>query len=243
MCIQLTCTHGYLYAFVFIKVCVDCADTHISYWYNLDMSNTWHIFYILIYTVIFIATIFFTFPRQHRFQKSNAKCNTKIYPVLCFSLNRNCAQPINLYRTAEEPEVDWWLWFDCDTFFMNMTATWFKPGNCIRVGREVCSEVRINFTLWRVKYVSIIGGYCTAARMCQDCQWTLRVAFLLTFVQQFCNIVSTLDFWMLPMVLVLHRCVFWNLLLRWPFQQWKQRNIQLSSQRSGQRWVVESTKV
>ena len=30
-------------------------------------------------------------------------------------------------------------------------------------------------------------------RMCQDCQWTLRVAFLLTFVQQFCNIVSTLD--------------------------------------------------
>lgn len=157
MCIQLTCTHGYLYAFVFIKVCVDCADTHISYWYNLDMSNTWHIFYILIYTVIFIATIFFTFPRQHRFQKSNAKCNTKIYPVLCFSLNRNCAQPINLYRTAEEPEVDWWLWFDCDTFFMNMTATWFKPGNCIRVGREVCSEVRINFTLWRVKYVSIIG--------------------------------------------------------------------------------------
>ena len=47
MCIQLTCTHGYLYAFVFIKVCVDCADTHISYWYNLDMSNTWHIFYIL----------------------------------------------------------------------------------------------------------------------------------------------------------------------------------------------------
>ncbi|CAE8662326.1 unnamed protein product, partial [Polarella glacialis] len=23
----------------------------------------------------------------------------------------------------EEPEVDWWLWFDCDTFFMNMTVT------------------------------------------------------------------------------------------------------------------------
>ena len=96
---------------------------------------------------MFIGTMLFTFPRQHRFQKSNAKCNTKICPVLCFSVNRNCAQPINLYRTAEEPEVDWWLWFDCDTFFMNMTATWFKfkPGNCIRVGREVCSEVRINY--------------------------------------------------------------------------------------------------
>eukprot|EP00435_Cladocopium_sp_Y103_P000567 s3160_g1.t1 len=23
----------------------------------------------------------------------------------------------------EEPDVDWWLWFDCDTFFMNMTVT------------------------------------------------------------------------------------------------------------------------
>ena len=44
MCIQLTCTLGYLYATVFIKVCVDCADTHILYWYNLDISNTWHIF-------------------------------------------------------------------------------------------------------------------------------------------------------------------------------------------------------
>ena len=29
--------------------------------------------------------------------------------------------------------------------------------------------------------------------MRQDFQWTLRVAFLLTFVQQFYNIVSTLD--------------------------------------------------
>eukprot|EP00439_Symbiodinium_sp_Y106_P030840 s4690_g3.t1 len=23
----------------------------------------------------------------------------------------------------EEPDVDWWLWFDCDTFFMNMSVT------------------------------------------------------------------------------------------------------------------------
>ncbi|CAE7255507.1 unnamed protein product [Symbiodinium natans] len=23
----------------------------------------------------------------------------------------------------EEPNVDWWLWFDCDTFFMNMSVT------------------------------------------------------------------------------------------------------------------------
>ena len=22
----------------------------------------------------------------------------------------------------QEPDVDWWLWFDCDTFFMNMTV-------------------------------------------------------------------------------------------------------------------------
>jgi len=28
-----------------------------------------------------------------------------------------------MYQALEEPDVDWWLWFDCDTFFMNMTIT------------------------------------------------------------------------------------------------------------------------
>lgn len=28
-----------------------------------------------------------------------------------------------MYQALEEPDVDWWLWFDCDTYFMNMTVT------------------------------------------------------------------------------------------------------------------------
>lgn len=28
-----------------------------------------------------------------------------------------------MYQALHEPDVDWWLWFDCDTFFMNMTIT------------------------------------------------------------------------------------------------------------------------
>ncbi|CAJ1461377.1 unnamed protein product, partial [Effrenium voratum] len=29
----------------------------------------------------------------------------------------------HMQRVLEEPGVDWWLWFDCDTFFMNMSVT------------------------------------------------------------------------------------------------------------------------
>eukprot|EP00929_Paragymnodinium_shiwhaense_P019942 TRINITY_DN13437_c0_g1_i1.p1 TRINITY_DN13437_c0_g1~~TRINITY_DN13437_c0_g1_i1.p1 ORF type:complete len:483 (-),score=77.44 TRINITY_DN13437_c0_g1_i1:72-1520(-) len=28
-----------------------------------------------------------------------------------------------MYQALQEPDVDWWLWFDCDTYFMNMTVT------------------------------------------------------------------------------------------------------------------------
>lgn len=28
-----------------------------------------------------------------------------------------------MYEVLEDPAVDWWLWFDCDTYFMNMTVT------------------------------------------------------------------------------------------------------------------------
>lgn len=28
-----------------------------------------------------------------------------------------------VYEALREDDVDWWLWFDCDTFFMNMTVT------------------------------------------------------------------------------------------------------------------------
>jgi len=28
-----------------------------------------------------------------------------------------------MYQALGEPGVDWWLWFDCDTYFMNMTVT------------------------------------------------------------------------------------------------------------------------
>uniref|UniRef100_A0A7S1WT83 Uncharacterized protein n=1 Tax=Alexandrium catenella TaxID=2925 RepID=A0A7S1WT83_ALECA len=28
-----------------------------------------------------------------------------------------------MYEALEDPSVDWWLWFDCDTYFMNMTVT------------------------------------------------------------------------------------------------------------------------
>eukprot|EP00747_Dinoflagellata_sp_TGD_P033293 gnl/TRDRNA2_/TRDRNA2_136529_c0_seq2.p1 gnl/TRDRNA2_/TRDRNA2_136529_c0~~gnl/TRDRNA2_/TRDRNA2_136529_c0_seq2.p1 ORF type:complete len:470 (+),score=56.05 gnl/TRDRNA2_/TRDRNA2_136529_c0_seq2:54-1463(+) len=28
-----------------------------------------------------------------------------------------------MYQALEDPSVDWWLWFDCDTYFMNMTVT------------------------------------------------------------------------------------------------------------------------
>lgn len=28
-----------------------------------------------------------------------------------------------LYQALEDTSVDWWLWFDCDTFFMNMSVT------------------------------------------------------------------------------------------------------------------------
>jgi len=28
-----------------------------------------------------------------------------------------------MYEALKDPDVDWWLWFDCDTYFMNMTVT------------------------------------------------------------------------------------------------------------------------
>ena len=28
-----------------------------------------------------------------------------------------------MYQALEDPDIDWWLWFDCDTYFMNMTVT------------------------------------------------------------------------------------------------------------------------
>jgi len=28
-----------------------------------------------------------------------------------------------MYQALEDTEVDWWLWFDCDTYFMNMSVT------------------------------------------------------------------------------------------------------------------------
>mmetsp|Transcript_48775 Transcript_48775/g.139529 ORF Transcript_48775/g.139529 Transcript_48775/m.139529 type:complete len:489 (-) Transcript_48775:124-1590(-) len=28
-----------------------------------------------------------------------------------------------MYQALEDSSVDWWLWFDCDTYFMNMTVT------------------------------------------------------------------------------------------------------------------------
>uniref|UniRef100_A0A7S0AMV8 Galactosyl transferase GMA12/MNN10 family protein n=1 Tax=Pyrodinium bahamense TaxID=73915 RepID=A0A7S0AMV8_9DINO len=28
-----------------------------------------------------------------------------------------------MYQVLEDTSVDWWLWFDCDTYFMNMTVT------------------------------------------------------------------------------------------------------------------------
>jgi len=28
-----------------------------------------------------------------------------------------------MYEAISTPDVDWWLWFDCDTYFMNMTVT------------------------------------------------------------------------------------------------------------------------
>lgn len=28
-----------------------------------------------------------------------------------------------VYQALDDPDVDWWLWFDCDTYFMNMTVT------------------------------------------------------------------------------------------------------------------------
>jgi len=28
-----------------------------------------------------------------------------------------------MYQALEQPDVDWWLWFDCDTYFMNMSIT------------------------------------------------------------------------------------------------------------------------
>mmetsp|Transcript_79338 Transcript_79338/g.220714 ORF Transcript_79338/g.220714 Transcript_79338/m.220714 type:complete len:488 (-) Transcript_79338:91-1554(-) len=30
---------------------------------------------------------------------------------------------VMMHRALQEPEVDWWLWFDCDTYFMNMSVT------------------------------------------------------------------------------------------------------------------------
>jgi len=42
-----------------------------------------------------------------------------------------------MYDVLEDPSVDWWLWFDCDTYFMNMTVTMdsllYKYGS---VGRD-----------------------------------------------------------------------------------------------------------
>merc|ERR1711920_1006199 len=49
-----------------------------------------------------------------------------------------------MYQALEDPTVDWWLWFDCDTYFMNMTVTLdsllYKYGSASFDGRDLTRD-------------------------------------------------------------------------------------------------------
>ena len=63
----------------------------------------------------------------------------------------------------------------------------------------------------------------------------------LFFSHLFSSFATLWAHWMLPMVLVLHRFVFWNLLFGWPFQQWKQKYPTKPTKRSKVScWVYKS---
>jgi hypothetical protein len=55
------------------------------------------------------------------------------------------ASDLRTFGTWQEPDVDWWLWFDCDTFFMNMTV----PGSQGRDGSRHIAGI-----------MGVVGSFC-----------------------------------------------------------------------------------
>eukprot|EP00913_Durusdinium_trenchii_P001333 g1231.t1 len=57
-----------------------------------------------------------------RLASSNHRTYAKLHGYR-YRLQSEIVAPERPPAWGKEPDVDWWLWFDCDTFFMNMTVT------------------------------------------------------------------------------------------------------------------------